>query len=382
VAQGATTTESYSYDAVGNRLSSLGMSPYTYNLSNELISNPSTTFTYDSNGNTLTKVDISGTTTYNWDYENRLSSVVMPASGGTVAFTYDPFGRRIQKSSATATTNYLYDGSNSVIEVDQSGALAARNTQGLELDQPLATLRGGAIFYYDQDGLGSVTGLTGSTGAMGNSYTYDSFGNITASTGSSANPYTYTGRDFDSETGLRYYRARYYDPATGRFLSGDPTGFNGGINFYAYALNDPMNLRDPSGTSAGTIAAPIAELVCFESGVCETVIVVGTAVIAVGAAGYVIYHYFSDSKADADAQQKKKPSPCKKDPCQALRLQIALHQAKLAAYAANPHALDNLGILGKGFDDQIIAGRVKHLVHEILEFQKQLEECERLNGAH
>ena len=72
VTQGTTTTESYSYDAVGNRLSSLGMSPYAYNSSNELISTPAATFTYDGNGNTLTKADSSGTTTYNWDFENRL----------------------------------------------------------------------------------------------------------------------------------------------------------------------------------------------------------------------------------------------------------------------------------------------------------------------
>jgi YD repeat-containing protein len=98
VAHGTTTTESYSYDAVGNRLSSLGMSPYVYNSSNELTSTPAATFTYDGNGNTLTKVDSSGTTTYNWDFENRLASVVLPGTGATVTLKYDPFGRRIQKA--------------------------------------------------------------------------------------------------------------------------------------------------------------------------------------------------------------------------------------------------------------------------------------------
>jgi YD repeat-containing protein len=82
VAQGATTTENYSYDAVGNRLSSLGMSPYVYNSSNELTSTPVTTFTYDSNGNTLTKADSSGTTTYNWDLTTDLSRLPNPAPTG------------------------------------------------------------------------------------------------------------------------------------------------------------------------------------------------------------------------------------------------------------------------------------------------------------
>jgi YD repeat-containing protein len=71
------------------------VSPYSYNSSNELTSTPSATYTYDYNGNTKTKVDSSGTTTCNWDPENRLTSVVLPASGGTVSFKYEPFGKRI-----------------------------------------------------------------------------------------------------------------------------------------------------------------------------------------------------------------------------------------------------------------------------------------------
>ncbi|MBZ5723351.1 MAG: hypothetical protein LAO03_23700, partial [Acidobacteriia bacterium] len=93
--QGTTTKESYTYDPVGNRLSSLGVSPYMYNTSNELTSTPTTSYTYDNNGNTKTKSD---GTQYNWDFENRLASVVLPGAGGTVSFKYDGFGRRVQKS--------------------------------------------------------------------------------------------------------------------------------------------------------------------------------------------------------------------------------------------------------------------------------------------
>ncbi|MGC2830144.1 MAG: IPT/TIG domain-containing protein, partial [Candidatus Acidiferrum sp.] len=88
VTQATNTTESYTYDAVGNRLSSLGVSPYNVNASNELTSTPSTTYTFDNNGNTLTKVVGSNTTSYAWDYENRLTSVTLPGSGGTVSFAY------------------------------------------------------------------------------------------------------------------------------------------------------------------------------------------------------------------------------------------------------------------------------------------------------
>ena len=100
VTQGTNTTESYTYDPVGNRLSSLGVSPYSNNISNELNSTPTTSYIYDYNGNTLTSVVTAGTTTYAWDFENRLSSATLPGSGGMVSFKYDPFGRRIYKSSS------------------------------------------------------------------------------------------------------------------------------------------------------------------------------------------------------------------------------------------------------------------------------------------
>lgn len=125
--------------------------------------------------------------------------------------------------------------------------MLAGYTQGTGIDEPLAELRSGTSAYYEEDGLGSVRSMSGSTGSIGNSYVYDSFGNTTASTGTLTNPYQYTGRDYDPETGLRYYRARYYDPSIGRFLSEDPLKFETGPNHYVYVANDPINLYDPSG---------------------------------------------------------------------------------------------------------------------------------------
>jgi len=90
------------------------------------------------------------------------------------------------------------------------------------------------------------------TGALLNSYVYNGFGKAAAgSSGPKPNPYKYTAREYDTETGLYYYRARYYDETIGRFISEDPLGFLGdGPNFYLYARNQPTNLADPLGLSS------------------------------------------------------------------------------------------------------------------------------------
>lgn len=253
VTQGSSTTESYSFDPVGNRLSSLGVSSYTNNSSNELTSTSTATYTYDNNGNTLTKVDSTGTTSYAWDYENRMTSVTLPGSGGTVSFKYDPFGRRIYKSSSSGTSIYAYDLQNLIEETNSSGAVVSRYTQGVKIDEPLAMLRSGTTSYYEADGLGSITSLTNTAGALAQTYTFDSFGKQTASSGSLTNPFQYTAREFDAETSLQFSRARYYDPNAGRFISEDPIGFRAGNNFYQYVLNDPLNSIDPLGLDTTVI---------------------------------------------------------------------------------------------------------------------------------
>ena len=217
VTQGSSTMESYSYDTVGNRLSSVGVPTYNYNSSNELTSNSSGSYAYDANGNTLG--DASGRS-FTWDFENRLTQAVVPGTnGGTTTFKYDPFGRRIQKSGPLGTTNYLYDGSNVIEGVDNSGNVLARYSQGGLIDEPISVLQAGLTSYYQTDGLGSITSLSSATGTLANTYTYDSFGNLSNFTGTLSNPFRYTAREFDPETGIYEYRARYYDETVGRFIS-------------------------------------------------------------------------------------------------------------------------------------------------------------------
>jgi YD repeat-containing protein len=187
VMQGAAQKESYTYDAVGNRTYQPG-APYTYNSSNEMLTREGVPYTYDADGNTLSKTNGSGTTSYAWDFENRLTSVTLPGTGGTVSFKYDPFGRRIYKSSPAGSTTYVYDGDNIIEELTgTTGALSERYTYGPGIDEPLVGQRDPKIFYYEADGLGSVTSLTDPTGAVAASYTYDSFGFLMNSTGSATN---------------------------------------------------------------------------------------------------------------------------------------------------------------------------------------------------
>ena len=128
-----------------------------------------------------------------------------------------------------------------------SGAVVARYSQGLNIDEPLAMLRSSATSFYHADGLGTVTSLSNAAGALAQTYAFDSIGNQTATCGSLTNSFQHTGRESDSETDLYYYRARYYDPQTGRFLSEDPTDFRAGINFYRYVRNNATNWVDPTG---------------------------------------------------------------------------------------------------------------------------------------
>jgi RHS repeat-associated protein len=265
VTHGGSTKETYSYDAVGNRLSSLSVPSYSYNSSNELTANSNGSYTYDANGNTLS--DPSGKS-YSWDFENRLIQAVVPGTnGGTTTFKYDPFGRRIQKSGPLGTTNYLYDGIGVVEALNSVGSVVFRYAS-TGIDQQLATAQSGTNYYYDSDGLLSTTSLTSQSGGIASTYSYDNFGNVLSQTGSVANPFQYTGREFDSEVGLWYYRARYYDANTGRFVSEDPTGFGSGDpNFYRYVMNNPVVLIDPSGRKcACAYAISTGHFVCFGPG--------------------------------------------------------------------------------------------------------------------
>jgi RHS repeat-associated protein len=243
--------ETFNYDAVGNRTNSNQNGSSTFNLANQLLEDANFTYQYDNNGNTIRKTAKAGSaiTTYEYDAENRLVRAVSPSN--TVDYRYDGIGRRVEKlinAGTTTVTKYVYDHEDILLELSAANAIVARYTHGPGIDEPLIMEKSGQSFYYHADGLSSITDITNHTGNIAQRYTYSSYGKIASESDPNfVQPYTYTSRELDQETGLYYYRARYYESATGRFISEDPVGFTAGPNFYPYVGNNPIVRIDPTG---------------------------------------------------------------------------------------------------------------------------------------
>jgi RHS repeat-associated protein len=222
----------------------------SYNSANQMLSFNDKNITYDNNGNMTSITNACGTTTHSWDVRNRLigisgfDAICSPLSA---SFKYDALGRRIEKTINGRTIQYLYDGLDIVQEIE-NGLPSVNYIRTLNIDEPLARIKAdGTLRYYQTDALGSVIALADETGAVKTTYSYDPFGNVTISGETSDNPFQYTGRENDN-TGLYYYRARYYSPELQRFISEDPIRFKGGdVNFFIHAKNNPVRFRDPLG---------------------------------------------------------------------------------------------------------------------------------------
>jgi len=249
-AEGATLgTLSYGYDALGRRITQGGswaseaMATPTsavsaFNLSNQQTSFNGAPWAYDLNGDPTNGEGQS----YVFDDRQQLRQIVQGATP-LASFQYDAFGRRMSKTIDGVTTSYLYDGDNAVQETQ--GSAVSPILTGLNIDERFARTEAVGRRYFLTDTLGSTIALADSGQAIQQRYQYEPYGEVNA-IGSSDNPYQYTGREND-QTGLYYYRARYYSPALKRFISEDPLGLSGGLNGYAYADGDPIDFDDPYG---------------------------------------------------------------------------------------------------------------------------------------
>jgi RHS repeat-associated protein len=276
-------TEGFSYDPVGNRLSGPEWKDsYAYDNGNQLLDSRKYDYQYDSNGNLISKIefddDDQASWTYEYDYENRLVRAIKIEEDETkiVSFKYDPFNRRIEKkveeieedAVEAKTFTYVYDGANLILEIKTGGdgkgkEKATRYVYGLGTSEPLAIEQKGEVYYYHLDGLNTPTALTDPKGKVVVSYEYSAFGKRTHYGNRVKQYLTFPGQYYDEETGLHYNWNRYYDPATGTYITVDPIGLKGGINLYGYANGNPVNAADPTGLAVWICYRPMTGLIGY-----------------------------------------------------------------------------------------------------------------------
>ncbi|HPH98289.1 MAG TPA: RHS repeat-associated core domain-containing protein [Anaerolineaceae bacterium] len=247
---GSPASVSYTYDPMGNRLTMTEdgvMTTYAYNEADQLTSTTrnsvTTTYTWDNNGNMLTK----GSQTFTWNHAGRM--VELTNAGTTASYRYNGDGVRLGKTVNGIVTDYLQDqaaGLPVVVRETASGTIS-EYVYGTDM---LAMSSGGWLFFHT-DGLGSTRAITNPGGTVTERYSYDAFGGERSHMGSSTQPFTYTGEQVDPEAGFIFLRARYYDPMGGRFINRDQ--FKGvmasiqTLNRYLYTINNPIKANDPSG---------------------------------------------------------------------------------------------------------------------------------------
>jgi RHS repeat-associated protein len=233
---------------------------YTVNGLNQYAIAAGATLGYDLRGN-LTN---DGTKGYGYDLLNNLTSA------GAAGLTYEPSGRLWSVVNGGTTTLFLYSGADMVAEINPSAQILRRYVPGPGTDAPAVWYEGAGTSdrrYLLADAQGSIVAVTNSTGALigGVPNTYDEYGVPAAG---NVGRFQYTGQAWIPEIGLYHYKARAYSPTLGRFLQTDPTGYDDGLNWYAYVDNDPLNQRDPTGESA---VAPVFVPACGGGGwVCVT----------------------------------------------------------------------------------------------------------------
>jgi RHS repeat-associated protein len=207
---------------------------------------------FDQDGNLILRRGPEEETRYKYDAANQLTEAVLPGSE-EVRFGYSPTGERIWKDGSSGFEYYLTDGTNVIAELSNDYDIEVLYVYGPGIDRPLAMKGGRSNYYYHADALGSVALITDYKGRVKQEYLTDAFGNLLTEDVEFGNPFVFTGREYEPELELYYYRARYYDPSLGRFLSPDPLPGKiddpQTLNRYVYARNAPTRYTDPFGTA-------------------------------------------------------------------------------------------------------------------------------------
>jgi len=239
--------ESFVYDATGNRTGQVRdgkRESLDYGLLNEIQGDGQFQYIHNKNGE---RVQRSDGTRYQYNPLGQLTSVET-ADDRLVQYFYDPFGRLISREIDGKRTEYCYDKEDVIAEYTEgTPAPAMRYVHGLGVDEPLAFWKEGLLYTYVLGINNSVRSVHGKDSRTVTKYAFGPFGELLHSTGIPFRRYMFNARYWDDVAQLYYFRARFLDPRTGRFISPDPIRFQGGWNLYAYVSNDPINKIDPLG---------------------------------------------------------------------------------------------------------------------------------------
>jgi len=249
----------YALDGAGNRTqfvqkdgdgNVVGTTNATYSADNRLLTYGNTSYTWDQNGNQLTKTTNQVTVTMGWDYDNKL---VLLTDGATLSFTYNGGGLRQSKTADGTTTRFLYDGVRLLAETDANGTITRSYTLapiGGEWYPLVSDRSGAASRWYAFDALGTTRALTDHSQLTTHQFTDDAWGNVLAASDPAATPHQYIGRYgyyANGTSGLMLLTQRYYDGGVGRFASEDPV--REGAHWARYGDASPTTGIDPSGRS-------------------------------------------------------------------------------------------------------------------------------------
>jgi RHS repeat-associated protein len=252
VKKNGATSSAYTYDSNSNRLTattSSGTVSATYDAQDRLLTYGNAAYTYTANGELASQKVGSQVTSYSYDVLGNLIAVSLP-NGNKIAYIIDPNNRRVGKAlNGTLETGFLYDGDLIVAQLNGSNQIVTQFVYGTGSTSPDYMVSGGVTYRIFSDQLGSPELVVNTaTGAIAEQIAYDEFGNVLSDTNPGFQPFGFAGGLYDQDTKLVRFGARDYNPMVGRWTAKDPILFKGGdANLYGYVLDDPVNLRDPSG---------------------------------------------------------------------------------------------------------------------------------------
>ncbi|MGD0706224.1 MAG: RHS repeat-associated core domain-containing protein [Trebonia sp.] len=275
-------TGSYTVDAADNP-TTVGGVTQTFDAASQLTSTGATTYTFNAEGNRTGATPATGTaSSYGYNQAGQLISYT--GQNGSASYTYDGTGLRATKTAGGATTSYVWSD-------QQTPNLLSDGTDDYLYGpdaMPIEQFGSGGTDWFVHDQIGSTALLLNASGAVAGSYAYTPYGGATHS-GAASTPLQFTGQYTDPESGLVYLRARYYDPATGQFLTVDPMVDETGTP-YAYVGDDPLDNTDLTGLCGfwcwvGVGAAVVGTAACIIAEPCG--LAEGGIALSVGGAAVV-----------------------------------------------------------------------------------------------